>query len=190
MNAVAATPALIDLNHIAGLNDFEAVTVKLAEDFSFIKDVGAYLDLALELEEMLVLSNEMDGEALPTPDDIFAEGFTDLSVMDIYWKAFDESLRLRFLKRSVRLLIRATSESRKTSALKENDVIALNGCLMQCGPIKNWVSDNTVFSTQAKIIYDAESSIPDTFYDFKDGARFWTIQGNDIPTWNCIGSLS
>ncbi|WP_194094689.1 hypothetical protein [Marivivens aquimaris] len=101
MNAVAATPAPINLSTIIGLDDFETVTVKMAEHFSLIPDVGAALESTLDLDHMTSLSIEpIDHD---DEDDFYADDafMTEDEKIGLVWIGLEETARSKVLTRMV-----------------------------------------------------------------------------------------
>lgn len=83
-------------------------------------------------------------------------------------------------------------ETVTTSQLREGDRLALNGCTMELGPISESRAHDagpygpTLWS-KARVIEQHDCTIPAGWFDRDaDGNRFWTVQGNDLATWQRI----
>jgi len=91
------------------------------------------------------------------------------------------------------LLATADAETVTTGQLGDGDILRLNGCLMQLGPIKERADDvnrgayGLVRWSAATVLRKLDSTIPNGWFDRNaDGHRTWQVQGNELATWQRV----
>lgn len=85
------------------------------------------------------------------------------------------------------------TETVNTAQLNAGDILQLNGCTMQLGPINERQDDTNggayglVRWSKATVLEQHDATIPQAWFDRDEaGRRTWQVQGNNLATWQRV----